>query len=226
MRRLSTRHAQLGQTGLPDVTGGFLTLAVMGVFALAGIVFCAFSVFYRKPLLFLLGLVLASPAFALVGYLLWDEIPRTRLWDFSAERSVAQIDGEPVSGTYYYQGNIRSIIRLPSKREWSGRGRLVSFDARSGQIDAIFWTGRTLSIEQTYAEASRILQELAFENHGLDAWYRKVRGGEPERFDIATPRGTDPAVRVYVQRRPGKEINEKILWTVNVEVVWKEWWRH
>ncbi|MGH9777529.1 MAG: hypothetical protein ACRD5I_03885, partial [Candidatus Acidiferrales bacterium] len=133
----------LAQVGLTDVTGGILVLLVAAAMALGGLVICAISLYYRKWILFIVGLALMSPVLALVGYLLWEEIPRSYDWDFSSDRSVARLEEEPVYGRYYYQGNIHSTITLPGGRQWSGRAYLGTFDTGSheggDQIETIYW---------------------------------------------------------------------------------------
>jgi hypothetical protein len=222
MRRGVTQRAQLGQTGLPDVTGGFLVLLVLGVFALAGTILCALGFFYRKPLYFIFGLVLASPLLVLVGYVLWQDMPRTHSWDFSAGRNISQLDIEPRRGNYYYTGNIRSTIRLPSNRHWSGRASSVVFFAKSGRLDEIYWSSRRLNTDRAYREAGRILGELGFKDHGLEAWYEKARGGEAGRFNIATSGDIEPGITVYMWRRAVEEEGEKSPWYLYVKVTWEK----
>src|SRR3970282_628278 len=114
-------HGPWAQVGLTDFTGGILVLLLAAALALAGLVICAVSLYYRKRILFIVGLALMSPVLALGGDLFWEEIPLSIEWDCSADRSVARLEEDPVYGRYYYQGNIRSTIRLPGGRGWSGK---------------------------------------------------------------------------------------------------------
>ncbi|MGH9510492.1 MAG: hypothetical protein ACRD2M_11185 [Terriglobales bacterium] len=223
------------QTGLPDVTGGILVLLVAGAMALGGLVICAISVVYRKWILFIVGLAMMSPALALVGYLLWEEIPRSYEWDFSSDRSVARLEEEPVYGRYYYQGNIHSTIRLPGGRQWSGKAGLVTFQADSGQVDSIFWDSRALSTEETFSETRRILGELRLCAPGapasggddcspatagkLDSWREAAASARWKSFHAETPAGSDPRVHLYTRRISPE--SEDAVWTLHVEVVWK-----
>jgi len=205
----------LAQTGLPDVTGGILILMVVALLGLLGIILCAVSIIYRKPVLFIAGLASATPALALVGYFVWQERPQSYEWDFSSSRSVEQFDIEPTYGRYYYQGNLRTTIRLRNA-EWSGKAGLVTFQAESGQVDSIYWDSQALGTDEAYAEARRILGELKLDDSGADAWRR----GEQTRFDTSTPEDSDPKVTLYLRRISPE--SEEAVWTVHVEVVWKE----
>ncbi|HEX9764317.1 MAG TPA: hypothetical protein VGA39_03460 [Candidatus Acidoferrales bacterium] len=229
-------HGPWAQVGLTDVTGGILVLLLAAALAAAGLFICAVSLYYRKWILFIVGLALMSPVLALVGYLFWEEIPRSYEWDFSADRSVARLEEEPVYGRYYYQGNIRSTIRLPGGRGWSGKAGLVTFQAESGQVDSIFWDSRALSTEEAYPEARRILGELRLcapgapasggDDCGLDAWYQRERqpsealAKEGQSFHAETPAGADPRVHLYTRRISPE--SEAPVWTIHVEVVWPE----
>ncbi len=208
-------HVLLAQTGLPDVTGGILILAIVILLGLLGILLCVVSVIYRKPVLFIAGLASATPALALVGYFVWQERPQSYEWDFSSSRSVEQLDIEPTYGRYYYQGNLRTTIRLRNA-EWSGKAGLVTFQAESGQVDSIYWDSRALSTEEVYREARRILGELRLDDRGLDAWHK----GEEHTFNASTPEGSDPQVTLYLRRISPE--SEEAVWTIHVEVVWAE----
>jgi hypothetical protein len=230
-------HLPLAQTGLTDVTGGILILAIVAALALLGILLCAAGVYYRKWVLVIAGLALMSPALALVGYLAWEEIPRSYEWDFSGDRSTARLEREPTFGRYYYQGNLRTTIRLPGGRQWSGRARVVTFDtgSREGgeQIESIYWDGPRLSAEETLAETRRILRELGLEETApiassesivtgnLDVWYEATRSKDWKNFNAETPAGSNPRVNLYLRRRVLDE-GEAPDWTLHVEVVWKE----
>ncbi len=208
-------NALLAQTGLPDVTGGILILMVVALLGLLGIVLCVVSVIYKKPVLFIAGLAAATPALALVGYFVWLERRQTYAWDFSAGRSVEQLDIEPTYGRYYYQGNLRTTIRLPGGQGWSGEAGLVTFQTESGQVDSIYWDSQALSTQETYQEARRILSGLRLDDRGLDAWHR----GDEHNFNTSTPEGSNPLVTVYLRRISPE--SEAPVWTVHVEVVWK-----
>ncbi len=211
----------LAQTGLPDVTGGILILMIVALLGLLGIALCAVSIIYRKPVLFIAGLASATPALALVGYFVWQERPQTHAWDFSSSRSVEQLDIEPTYGRYYYQGNLRTTIRLRNA-EWSGKAELVTFQAESGQVDSIYWDSQALNTEEAYQEARRILGELRMGDAALpaagrlDAWHK----GEKHNFNASTPEGGDPLVTLYLRRISPE--SEEAVWTVHVEVAWKE----
>ncbi len=225
-------HLLLAQTGLPDVTGGILILMVVALLGLLGIILGVVSVIYKKPVLFIAGLASATPALALVGYFVWQERPQSYEWDFSSDRSAARLDFDPVYGRYYYQGNLRTTIRLPGGRQWSGEAGLVTFQADSGQIDSIYWDSQALSTEEAYREARRILGELKMDEAALpaagrpatagklDAWHEEVRSRGDGRFDRSTPEGSDPRVTLYLRRISPE--SEEAVWTVHVEVVWRE----
>ncbi|HXE74710.1 MAG TPA: hypothetical protein VNN18_03600 [Candidatus Xenobia bacterium] len=208
-------HLPLAQTGLPDVTGGIFILAIVLLLGLLGIILCVVSVIYRKPLVFIAGLAAATPGLALVGYFIWLERPQNYEWDFSRDRSVAQLDIEPTYGRYYYQGNLHTTIRLPGGRAWSGEAGLVTFQADSGQVDSIYWDSRGLSTNEAYSEARRILGELGLEGRGLDAWHKGVE----HNFNASTPEGSDPLVTLYMRRISPE--SEAAVWTIHVEVVWR-----
>lgn len=205
----------IAQTGLPDVTGGILILMIVALLGLLGIVLCVVSVIYKKPVLFIAGLAAATPALALVGYFVWLERPQSYEWDFSSDRNAARLDKDPVYGRYYYQGNIRSTIRLPGGRQWTGKAGLVTFQVESGRVDSIYWDSRALSTDEAYAEARRILGDLKLEDRGLEAWH----SGEEHRFNASTPEGTNPLVTLYLRRISPE--SEAAVWTVHVEVVWR-----
>ncbi|MGH9788728.1 MAG: hypothetical protein ACRD4U_08530 [Candidatus Acidiferrales bacterium] len=237
-------HLPLAQVGLTDVTGGILVLLVAAAMALGGLVICAISLYYRKWILFIVGLALMSPALALVGYLLWEELPRSYEWDFSSDRSVARLDKEPTYGRYYYQGNLRTTIRLPGGRQWSGRAYLVTFDTGSheggDQIESIYWDGPRMSAEDTREEARRILSELGLAETAplassesivtgnLDVWYEAARRQDWRNFNVETPPatagkpGSNPRVNLYLRRRSADDEGEEPAWTLHVEVVWEE----
>ncbi len=210
----------LAQTGLTDVTGGILILMIVALLALLGLLLCGVGAYYRKWILFIAGLAFASPALALVGYFVWLERPQTQTWDFSADRSVARLDEEPVYGRYYYQGNIHSLIRLPGGRQWSGKAGLVTFQAESGQVDSIYWDSQALSTEEAYPEARRIVGELRLDDNGLDAWYQAAGGAEWKSFHAETPSESDPRVHLYTRRISPE--SEAAVWTLHVEAVWDE----
>ena len=218
-------YAPLAQTGLPDVTGGFFVLVLLGTCGLIGIVICAVSLFYRKPLFFVLGLLLASPALALLAleaYLVIEDFPRTKSWDLSTDRTVSQMDREPVYGKYDYQGNIRSTIRVSSSVQWSGKASLVTFAASSGKINSVWWDSRSMRTERTYQETKRILEELGFETHHLDSWYQKVRSGERRNFSISTEPDTNPKIIARLNSYSWEEGLEKMTWRLRVDVWWEE----
>ncbi len=231
-------HLPLAQTGLTDVTGGILILMIVALLALLGLLLCGVGAYYRKWILFIAGLAFASPALALVGYFVWLERPQTYAWDFSADRSVAQMDQEPTYGRYYYQGNIHSSIRLPGGRQWTGRAVLVTFDTGSHeggeQIESIYWDGPQGNAEETRAEARRILGELGLAETApvapsgsivtgnLDVWYDAARSENRRNFNLETPAGSNPRVSLYLRRRTGLDESEAPTWTIHVEVVWQE----
>jgi hypothetical protein len=230
-------HLPLAQTGLTDVTGGILILAIVALLALLGILLGVVAAIYRKPILLIAGVAAATPALALVGYLFWEEIPRSYEWDFSSDRSVARLEEEPVYGRYYYQGNLHTTIRLPGGRQWSGKANLVTFDTGSHeggeQIESIYWDGPRLSAEEARAEARRILGELGLAETApvapsgsivtgnLDVWYEATRSQDWRNFNLETPAGSNPRVNLYLRRRVTDE-NEEPDWTLHIEVVWEE----
>ena len=203
----------LAQTGLPDVTGGIFILIIVGLLGLLGIVLCVVSIVYRKPILFIAGLACASPLIALLGYFAWLERPQRYEWDFSRDRSAAQLDIEPTYGRYYYQGNLSTTIRLPSGRAWSGKAGLVTFQTESGQVESIYWDSQALTTDEAYAEARRIQAELAIESIDVPPESKMY-------FHAETPPGDNPEVRLYLRRISPE--SEEAVWTVHVEVVWKE----
>ena len=218
-------NAPLAQTGLPDVTGGFFVLVLLGTCGLIGIVICAVSLFYRKPLFFVLGLLLASPALALLAleaYLVIEDFPRTKSWDLSTDRSVSQMDREPVAGLYFYQGNIRSTIRVSPSVQWSGKASHVTFEASSGKINSVSWDSRSMRTKRINQETKRILEELGFGTQEFDSWYQKVRSGEQRRFSISTEPDTNPKIRVGLNSYSWEEGLEKMTWSLQVRVGWEE----
>lgn len=215
-------YAPLAQTGLPDVTGGFFVLVLLGACGLIGIVICAVGLFSRKPLFFVLGLLLASPVLSFVAYFVIKDFPRTKSWDLSTDRSLSQMDREPVYGKYYYQGNIRSTIRVSPSVQWSGKASLVTFEASSGKINSVYWDSRSMRTERTYQETKRILEELGFETHHLDSWYQKVRSGERRSFSISTEPDTNPKISGVLNSYSWEEGAEKMTWRLHVYVGWEE----
>ena len=117
------------QIGLGDPTGGIIVLLIFAGLAGLGLILCVAAIvfFFRKrgpraapPLLLALGLLLASPGLWFGWEMLVPETPREKSWDFSTGRDVARLGEERKAGSDYYLGNIRSTIRLPGGRQWSG----------------------------------------------------------------------------------------------------------
>ena len=212
----------LAQTGMPGITWGFTLLLLLGVCGLIGIVICAVGLFSRKPLFFVLGLLLASPALSYVANLVIEDFPRTKSWDLSTDRSVSQMDREPVHGLYFYQGNIRSTIRVSPSVQWSGKASLVTFEASSGKINSVSWDSRSMRTERSYQETKRILEELGFGTQEFDSWYQKVRSGERRRFSISTKPDTNPKISAVLNSYSWEEGPEKMTWRLHVYVGWEE----
>lgn len=229
----------LAQTGLGSPAAGGLVLLVIGVLALIG-----FSILVVSSVLLIrhgpsltrllslgLGLVLQSPAIWFVWTFLAAETPWTKSWDFSLNCSVSQLDrkaGRRVDtldyDEYSYQGNIRSSIKLPSNKQWSGSASLVVLEARLGEVTAIYWSSRRANAAGAYQQTKRILEQLGFTDHGLDSWYANARQGDPSYFSVETDADADPNIEVTVKSVGDAEEGkpERIIWYVVVEVRWKD----
>lgn len=228
----------LAQTGLGSPAGGFFVLLLVAVLSLIGfgmlvtgavLLFRGGPSFWRVVLL-LLGLASVSPALWFAFFILGEFIPRNESWDFSVNRSVSVLGAKvPRSvglsdrdAEYSYQGNIRSTIKLPSGRQWSGAASLVVLEALGGQITGIDWQGEHANASQIYEQTKRILRDLKMTGHDLDSWYAKSRGKERIWFSFESE--TDLKIRVDI-RGLSPELEERDpetrLWMVNVNVQWK-----
>jgi hypothetical protein len=182
----------------------------------------------QRLLMLSLGVALEVPALAYLFMVIAEQIPRTKSWDFSSNRSVsllgpteplrvARVDSDE---QYYFQGNIRSSIRLTSDKRWSGSANLVVFEALSGQIRTIDWRGRHASTDRIYVEAKRMLEELGLQQEGLESWYAAVRGGELVSFTIETD--GDPRIVLNVRIADSEKPDSAAWsWYVMVYVEWK-----
>jgi hypothetical protein len=214
----------LAQIGLGDPTGGILVLLVVALLTVAGLVisiFGAVSLFrrgtsrYRSVATLLIGLVLMSPALWFAYQVFEEDLPRDKSWDFSSSRSVVQLGEEKQQEYYYYQGNLRSTVKLPSNKQWSGTAYLVRFKASAGQITEIHWQSKADPASQAYRRAKMILAGLALPERDLDAWYDKVSRGEQASF---THVARSDAETIEVQVRGSvKEAD----WVVHVNAWWK-----
>ena len=216
-------HAQIG-LGV-DPTGGIIVILLGVVLAIAGLVSCVIGAVLlvrswksrSKALLILfLGLVLMSPALWFAWEMFAPDFPRDKSWDFSTSLSVAQLHEAKDAEAYYYQGNLRSTVKLSSNRQWSGNAYLVVFRARAGRITDVHWQTRAADAPQAYQNARRILKELALPDRDLDSWYAKVRRGEPASFSVVAGSDTDVSIEV---RMRGSVAEEN--WVVHVNVSWK-----
>lgn len=227
----------LAEVGLASPVGGFFVLLVVAAAAVAGLLMVlAGSIGLARRgrsagrlAVLCVGVVLMSPVLWIAAWELLELVPRNVAWDFSSHRSVSQLapkEGSPVEGRdhdaeYYYQGNLRSSIRLPSGRQWSGSASSMYLRARSGQIVGIDWRGSHAGAAQTHREAGRMLGELGFAGHGLDRWYAEAGAGGRRAFSVEA--GRDPMIRVEVRRAWGAQdaSPEDALWHVNVYVSWE-----
>jgi hypothetical protein len=231
-----------GQTGLGNPAGGIIVILLAGALSLIGLVLSISGALlmlrggpsFWKVVLLVGGLAALSPALFLVAgfvYLeLKESLPQNASWDFSNSRSVSMLDPKKRRSVdnmsdhdaeYSFQGNIRSNVRLPSGRQWSGRGYLVIVDAMGDQITAIDWQGQKNHADQIYQQAKQILQELRMTDPGLEEWYATVRRGEPASLRVEP--GTQPRIQVNIRPIPtgGDRIPlEKREWYVNVYVDW------
>lgn len=224
MALAGTAGVALAQTGFsPSPQAAFIVVFVLPALAISGLVICGVGYFfYRKLWVFVLGCAMMAPAVAfmvsILPQLIREMVPKKKLWDFSADRSVSKLREKktPVEGIYYYQDNILSTVRLPGNRQWSGKASLVVLGSSGDEIISINWQGRSVSLEEVTLEAKRILAELGFRTHDIDGWYDKVRRGEEDYFSIRDE-VSNPEVHVSV-----RDYQEKKKWAVVVGVSWKE----
>jgi hypothetical protein len=229
------------QVGLGSPAGGILVIMLAGAFLLFGgmaTLIGAALLLRNGPSLWRVALLVGGLAALAPGVWvgLWiavplfeDLIPRTESWDFSTSRSVAALDLKRRNSVersdrdseYYFQGNIRSTIRLPEGRQFSGRGSLVIVEALRGQVTVIDWRGRQLKTPDVFEETQRILRELRIPGRQLDDWYAKLRAGQHKWFTAESP-GL-PRVQVHIRKLPGEAVEVPIEdreWYVNVYADW------
>ena len=213
------------QIGLADPSGGFFVLLLVGVLGLVGLGlgFAGAVLFVRRhrywavSLLFL-AMVLTSPALWFGWVLFAPELPRDKSWDFSASRDVAQLqDDKPAGAHYYYQGNIRSTVKLAGDRHWSGNAYLVVFRTEAGKIADMHWQSRLSEAAAAHDLAGRILKDLALPATGLDDWRERVRRGEPAAFGVFEKTTAGESVEVMLRGS-----SEPDAWAVHVNVRWHE----
>lgn len=214
------------QIGLSDPTGGIFVLlagAVAGALGLTLFVMGVIGLFRpakprRAPLLLAAsGLMLTSPALWLAFVLFTPDIPRDKSWDFSASRSTAQLQEARESKAYYYQGNIRSTIKLPAGRQWAGDAYLVVFTARAGEVREIHWQSRSAEAVVVYERTKAILAGLGLPGQELDAWHAKVSGGGQASFSATVPPADGPGIEVMVRGSTAEGA-----WATHVNVRWPE----
>jgi len=216
--------AQIGLGG--DPTGGIIVLLVGGMLGGLGLILCAVGgirlfrsgASRRSSLLLLLaGILLASPATWFAWEVFGPEFPSDKNWDFSSSRSIAQLQETKDVGSHYFQGNIRSTIKLDGGRHWSGHAYLVVIRTKSGQVSDIHWQSTPDSADPVYERTRSILKDLALPDRELETWYGKVRRGEQASFSSASRSDTGASVEVQVRG----SIAEKS-WTTHVNVWWAE----
>jgi hypothetical protein len=209
-----------------DPTGGIIVLLLGAALGGIGLVLCvvggirlfrARAPRYRSLLLFSFGLLLASPALWFAWEVFGPDIPTDKSWDFSASRSTAQLQEKKDVGSYYYQGNIRSTVKLSGGRQWSGHAYLVVIRTKAGMISDIHWQSRPGEAAPVYEQTRRILKDLAVPGEELETWYEKVRRGEQGSFSAVVRSDTDESIEVQVRG----SVKEKD-WTTHVNVWWAE----
>ena len=209
-----------------DPTGGIIVLLVGGLLGGLGLVLCVVGGigFFRpgpsrgkSALLLLLGLIMVSPA----AWFAWDvfvpDFPRDKSWDFSASRSVAQLQEKKEVRPHFFRGNIRSSVKLDGGRHWSGHAYLVEIRTNSGQMSEIHWQGYSGDATVVYEQTRRMLKDLALPDRELESWYGKVGRGEQASFGVAARPDTGASVEVQVR----ETVREKG-WTTHVHVWWKD----
>ena len=209
-----------------DPTGGIIVLLLGGLLGGLGLILCVAGGigFFRSNtargkwfLLFLLGLLFTSPAAWFAWEVFVPDFPRDKSWDFSASRSVVQLQEKKDVGSHYYQGNIRSSIRLDGGRHWSGHAYLIVMRTKAGQVSDIHWQSVADAAEPVYEQTRRILKDLALPDRKLESWYEKARRGEQASFSAVARPETGASVEVQVRG----SVAEKN-WTTHVNVWWKE----
>ena len=216
--------AQIGLGG--DPTGGIIVLLIGGILAGLGLILCAVGgIRFFLPrasrrislLLLFLGMLLASPAAWFAWEVFGPDIPRDKFWDFSSSRSIAQLQETKDVGSHYFQGNIRSTIKLAGGRQWSGHAYLVVMRTKAGMIYDIRWQSPLDAAAPVYEQTGRILKGLGLPVQELDTWYGKVSRGEQASFTAVTRSDTDANIEVQVRG----SVKEKS-WVTHVDVSWKE----
>ena len=215
------------QIGLADPSGGILVLMAFAAMALLAIVLWIVAVvlFFRAKgyrswacALVFLGLVLASPALWFAWEMFAPELPVEKSWDFSASRDIEQLkEDKPAGSDYYYQGNIRSTVKLAGGRHWSGNAYLVVLRTKAGKITGMYWKSRPSEAGTTRELAARILKDLGLPAQGLDAWHQQARGGEPASLSIHEKTAPGESIEVLLRGS-----NEADSWAVHVNVRWDE----
>jgi len=215
------------QVGFHPHPSAAIVLYLMAVLALVGLLICGVGYFfYRKLWVFVLGGTMMAPAIAfsvsLIPQLIQEIVPQKKSWDFSADRSVSRLreKKKPVAGEYYVYYKIRSTVKLPGNRQWSGTAQLVVLTISGNEISSISWEGRSSGLEEVYLEAKRILGELGFRVYVLERGYERVRGGEEDRLFSIRDQASSPEIEVEV--RAEDEKGPKTSWNVRVNVEWKQ----
>jgi hypothetical protein len=216
--------AQIGLGG--DPTGGIIVLLIGGMLGGLGLILCAVGGirFFlprasrrRSLLLLLLGMLLASPAAWFAWEVFGPDIPRDKFWDFSTSRGIAQLQEPKDVGSHYFQGNIRSTIKLAGGRQWSGHAYLVAIRTKSGQVSDIHWQSLPDAAAPVYEQTGRILKGLGLPAQELESWYGKVSRGEQASFTAVMRSSTDASIEVQVRG----SVKEKS-WVTHVNVWWAE----
>ena len=216
--------AQIGLGG--DPTGGIIVLLVGGMlgglglilFGVGGVRFFIPGASRRSSLLLLLlGMLLASPATWFAWEVFGPDIPRDKFWDFSTSRSIAQLQESKDVGAHYFQGNIRSTIKLAGGRQWSGHAYLVVMRTKAGMVYDIRWQSLPGDAAPVYEQTGRILKGLGLPAQELESWFGKVSRGEQASFTAVTRSDTDANIEVQVRG----SVKEKS-WVTHVDVTWKD----
>ncbi len=213
------------QIGLADPSGGIIVLLMVGALAVVGLAlgFASAVLFMRRHRywggsLFFLAVVLTSPALWFGWVLFAPDMPRDKSWDFSVSRNVGQLqDDKPAGSHYYYQGNIRSTVKLAGGRHWSGNAYLVVFRTQAGKVADMHWQSRLSEAAAAHELAGRILKDLALPATGLDHWHERALRGEPAVFGVFEKSAAGENVEVMVRGSPDPDA-----WAVHVNVRWHE----
>ncbi len=209
-----------------DPTGGIIVLLLGGLLGGLGLVLCAVggirffgSGASRFQSLFLVsvGLLLVSPAAWFAWEVFVPDIPRDKSWDFSTSRSIAQLQEKKEVGSYYYQGNVRSTVKLDGGRQWSGHADLVVMRTKAGNVTDIRWDSVSGEAAPIYERTRSILGSLGLPDRELGSWYAKVNRGEQASFTTAARPDAGASVEIQVR---GSLLKKS--WAAHVHVWWAD----